>query len=298
MQTVTLYNGCKIPAIGFGTFPQKEALCISVPVAMSCGYRMIDASDNYGNERFAGEGIRIGGGNAAMTIVTKFSKPLKTASLENHFAASERRLGGKIDVYLLHWPYPFLWREQWRRMEDLYNAGRCKAIGVCNFEAKTLRELLRFCHVKPAINQFERHPLFQQKATAEICRENGVAVMSYPPLARMPPTLTENATLKDIARRHGKSVEQVVLRWNIEHGDIPIPASRSPKHIASNFNIFDFSLSDEEVIRIDSLDSGHRIRLNPSSRFSASDRLRFMGVGGNILLKSLVRRGMGRRLSR
>ena len=284
-----------MPSIGFGTFPQKETLVTSVPVAMSCGYRLIDTSDNYGNEQFVGEGIKAGGGSAGLTIVTKFSNPRRTESLLNRFSASEKKLSGKIDVYLLHWPYPFLWKEQWRRMEDLYAAGRCKAIGVCNFEADMLLELLRFSRVKPAINQFERHPLFQQKATAEICRKNGIVVMSYSPLARMDTALIENETLNDIARRHGKGVEQVVLRWNIEHGDIPIPASRSQEHIASNFNIFDFSLSDEDVCRIDSLDAGHRIRFNPASRFSAAEKLRFMAIGGKILLKRLVRGSKGRR---
>ena len=294
MKTITLSNGYEIPAVGFGTFPQKESLLESVPAAMSCGCRLIDASDNYGNERFAGEGMARGGGNASMTIVTKFSRPLQTANLEKCFAASEQKLGGRIDVYLLHWPYPFLWKEQWRRMEDLYLAGRCKAIGVCNFDARKLRELLGICRVKPAIDQFERHPLFQQNETACFCRENGISVMCYSPFARMDARLMHDRTLEEIACAHEKTVGQVILRWSVEHGDVPIPASRSPEHIASNLNVFDFSLCREEMRRIDALDAGHRVRFDPAKRFSPGDKLRFLYVRGKLSLRSLLRCSKGR----
>ena len=294
MKTITLTNGYEIPAMGFGTFPQKESLLDSVPAAMACGCRLIDVSDNYGNERFAGEGMARGGGNAAITVVTKFSQPLRTGALEKCFTASERKLGGRIDIYLLHWPFPFLWKEQWRRMEDIYLAGRCKAIGVCNFDARKLRELLEFCRVKPAIDQFERHPLFQQNETASFCRRNGIVVMCYSPFARMDPLLMHDDTLEEIARAHKKTVGQVILRWSLEHGDVPIPASRFPDHIASNFSVFDFSLCDEEIRRIDALDAGHRVRFDPDKRFSLRDKARFLRARAKLSLKDLLRRCSGK----
>lgn len=201
------------------------------------------------------------------------------------FASSEAKLGGRIDVYLLHWPFPFLWREQWRMMEDLYLSGRCRAIGVCNFDKAMLGRLLERCRVKPMVNQFERHPLFQQEETAGYCRENGIVVMSYSPFARMDGRLMRNPALERIAAAHGKSVGQVILRWNVEHGDIPIPASRSEAHIRENFDVCGFSLSPDEVAEIDALESGCRVRYDPAKRFSALDKARFMWCRAKLAMR-------------
>ena len=271
----TLYNGFHLPDIGFGTFPQKEELRESLPIAIRCGFRLVDVSDNYLNESYAQEGIA-SSGNDSVVIVTKFSQPLRTFSLKTCFEESRQKLGGKIDIYLLHWPFPFLWKSAWRQMEDLYLSGRCRAIGVCNFERPMLQRLLRFCRVKPMIDQFERHPLFGQRETADFCRRNGIVVMSYSPFARMDESLFANETLSAISERKNKSISQVILRWNIEHGDIPIPASRKRDHILANFDIFDFSLSEEEVKTIDELDSNHRVRFDPRTRFDRKSKKRFL----------------------
>lgn len=285
MNMVRLSNGYELPCIGFGTFPQKESLVASVPAAVACGCRLVDVSDNYHNEEFAGRGLAAAGAaGEPVAVVTKFSCPLKTRNLESCFAASEKRLGRKIDVYLLHWPYPFLWREQWRRMEDLYLAGRCRAIGVCNFDRAMLEKLLRSCRVRPMIDQFERHPLFQQSETADFCRANDIRVMCYSPLARMDAQLMENGVLREIAKRHGKSVGQVVLRWSLERGDVPIPASRSPAHIAENLDVSGFSLDSGELARIDGLEVGHRVRFDPRKRFGLRDKARFLKCRMRILM--------------
>ena len=275
----TLANGLKIPAVGYGTFPLKDELVRSVPLALGSGFRLIDTSDNYLNEEFVGQGLAASGDLTAETLlVTKFSTPRKTKDISRRFDASRRRLGGRIDVYLLHWPYPFLWRWQWRQMEDLYIAGRCKAIGVCNFDKAMLLRLLKSCRVKPMIDQFERHPLFQQRETADFCRAEGIQVMSYSPFARMDARLMENPVLLEIAAAYGKTVGQVILRWNVEHGDIPIPASKSECHIRENFGIFDFALSEEEVSRIDALDAGVRVRFDPHRRFTCFQKLKFLCI--------------------
>lgn len=272
-----LSNGLELPDIGYGTYPMRDRLVESIPEAVKTGYRLIDTSDNYRNEEFVGRGLsECHDHGGEIVVVTKFSNPLKSRSLADCFENSRRKLGGRVDVYLLHWPYPFLWRDQWRRMEELYLSGRCRAIGVCNFERDALSRLLDVCKVRPIIDQFERHPLFQQRQTADFCRENGVQVMSYSPLARMDPLLMRNETLVRIAAAHGKSVGQVVLRWNLEHGDIPIPASGSEAHIRENFDIGGFRLSSDEVSEIDALEAGHRIRFDPAKRFTRTQCARFL----------------------
>lgn len=282
-----LYNGLRIPVIGFGTFPNKEALLQAIPAAIKKGYRLIDTSDNYQNEEYVGKAYRdivqkkeI---DEDILIVTKFSQPYSTIFFNKVFKQSQKRLYGSIyrevDIYLLHWPYPFLWKKQWKRMEKLYVQGKCKAIGVCNFKKKYLEELLQMCQVKPMVNQFECHPLFWQKETVDFCRENDIQIMSYSPLARMNKKLIENELLVTLAEKYGKSVQQIILRWNIEHRFIPIPASVSNKHIDNNFEIFDFKLTTNEVAQIDSLESGMRVRFDPDSRFTIGAKLRFWLCG-------------------
>ena len=278
-----------LPAIGYGTFPLKERLVDAVPTAVRCGFRLVDTSDNYGNEEFVGKGLEACGAlNANVVVVSKFSSPRRTGTLSDCFEQSRKRLG-KIDVYLLHWPYPFLWREQWRRMEDHYLAGQCRAIGVCNFDQNRMQDLLRFCRVRPMVNQFERHPLFQQRETTAFYREHGIQVMCYSPLARMDARLMQNPALLDIAAKYRKTVGQVVLRWSIEQGDIPIPASGTETHIRENFDVFDFSLSRDDMKRIDALDSGVRIRFDPARRFDLKAKAKFLLTRLKLQFREAVR---------
>lgn len=286
-ESYELYNGLKIPVIGFGTFPNKEVLLEAIPAAVKKGYRLIDTSDNYQNEEYVGKAfqkiLREKETDEDILIVTKFSQPYLTVFFNKVFRQSQKKLYGdtqrKVDIYLLHWPYPFLWKKQWKRMEKLYTQGKCKAIGVCNFKKRYLEELLQICQVKPMIDQFECHPLFQQKETVEFCRENDIRIMSYSPLARMNKKLIENELLVRLADKYGKSVQQIILRWNIEHEFIPIPASVSKEHINSNFEIFDFKLTSEEIAQIDELESGMRVRFDPDSRFTTGAKLRFWLCG-------------------
>lgn len=273
MQTFELYNGYRIPVIGYGTFPQKETLERNVPFAYNAGYRMIDTSDNYFNEEFVGKGLQQLK-DADLSVITKFSQPTRTELFGKCFIDSFSALHweGNKGIYLLHWPYPYLWKLQWRMMEDLYLSGKCAAIGVCNFDEGYLKELLKFCKVKPMINQFERHPLFQQQHLVELCKKEDIQVMSYSPLARMDEQLNANRVLTHIAEKYGKTVNQVILRWNIDTNCIPIPASSSEKHIKENFDIFDFKLTKDEIESINELDCGKRIRFNPRTRFDKSTK--------------------------
>ena len=269
-----LYNGYSIPVIGYGTFPQKETLTDNVPIAIETGYQMIDCSDNYKNEEFVSKGLD-SIESSKVVVVTKFSQPLRTHELDKCFEESQRKLG-RINVYLLHWPFPFLWKKQWRKMEELYLDGKCDAIGVCNFDLRYLKELLSFCKVRPAINQFERHPIFQQRELYEFCLRNDIVVMSYSPVARMDKALFESPILRKIAVKYKKTISQVILRWDIETNSIPIPASSSKVHIEENFNIFDFKLEESEIKEINRMEIGKRIRFNPRTRFSFRKKLKFL----------------------
>lgn len=276
MECVTLFNGLQLPIIGYGTFPQKDTLAHNVPYAYNVGYRMLDTSDNYLNEEYVGAGLA-SIENTDITVITKFSQPLRTSELENCFNESFCKLKrkGELDVYLMHWPFPYLWKTEWRKMEDLYLQGKCAAIGVCNFDVGYLKELLRVCRVKPMINQFEHHPLFQQKELVEMCKQENIQVMSYSPLARMDEQLNANSVLTRIAEKYEKTVNQIILRWNIDTSCIPIPASSSEKHIKENFDVFDFKLTKEEIESINQLDCGKRIRYNPRTRFDKYTQRKF-----------------------
>lgn len=272
--SIILNNGYSIPHIGIGTYPQKESLLDSIPFAVKIGYRMCDTSDNYSNESYLGKGISLVE-SSNVIIISKFSQPQRTYELAKCFDESKNKIGN-LNIYLLHWPYPYLWKKQWRKMEDLYIAGKCDAIGVCNFDLGYLKELLSFCRIKPAINQFERHPLFQQQELVDFCHLNDIAVIAYSPIARMDKDLNENHVLNRIANKYGKTVNQVILRWDVDTHCIPIPASSSEKHIKENFDIFDFFLDADDIESINRLEAGKRIRFNPRSRFTFRQKASFL----------------------
>ena len=273
---INLNNGFNLPDIGLGTFPYKEELYSAIPEAYKIGYRLVDTSDNYNNEIHVGKALKMLSEEQRkdIVVVTKYSSP--GLSIKEAFNNSAEKLDTPIDVYLMHWPYPFLWERRWREMEELYLEGKCMAIGVCNFTSKYLEQLLKICKVKPMLNQFECHPMFQQTETYDLCRQEGIQVISYSPLARMNKALFTAPILLNLAKKFDKSVGQIILRWDIQTGRMPIPASKSAKHLEDNFNVFDFSLSNKDIVEINSLESGMRIRFNPDTRFSSSQKMHFL----------------------
>ena len=161
-------------------------------------------------------------------------------------------------------------------MEELYLARKCDAIGVCNFDLGYMKELLAFCKIKPAINQIERHPMFQQQELVDFCQENDIAVMAYSPVARMDKELHESPILKELSAKYGKTVSQIILRWDIDTGCIPIPASSSEKHIEDNYDVFDFVFNNDEIDAINNLERGKRIRFNPRTRFTKKSKIKML----------------------
>lgn len=278
MDTIVLSNGYELPIIGAGTFPYKEELNDVIPQLIESGYCLIDTSDNYFNEINVGCGIK----KLSMAtlkrvkIVTKYSDPLK--AVKEAFFESAKKIYQEScmpnktpDIYLMHWPYPHLWKRRWAEMEELYIQGYCRAIGVCNFTEKYLKEMLATCRIKPMINQIECHPMFQQRETIELCNSEKIKVISYSPLARMNERLFSEKELINIANAYNKSVGQIILSWNICQGRIPIPASSKMKHIKENFEAQYVCLSDDDLRKIDSLERGMRIRLDPDTRFSRDE---------------------------
>ena len=274
MDTIKLNNGYEIPIIGYGTFPQKESLPDNIVNAFQAEYRMFDTSDNYNNESYAGEGLKRIDTNQCV-VISKYSRPGNEKRFEGAFTDSLKNLG-VINVYLLHWPYPFLWKYQWKQAEKLYIDGKVNAIGVCNFEIKRLKEILRFCKVTPMINQIERHPLFQQNEIVYFCKENNIQIMCYSPVARADDELMNNPLLMNLANKYNKTVSQIILRWDIDTGTIPIPASSSKQHIEENISVFDFKLTKDEIDQINLLDAGKRIRFDPKKRFTYKQKFHFL----------------------
>ena len=260
MQTTTLNNGVAMPMLGFGVYQIADAAeCeASVAGALRVGYRLIDTAAAYGNEEAVGRAVAHSGiARDELFITTKLW--LSDAGYEKTKRAFERSLArlqlDYLDLYLIHQPYSDV-HGAWRAMEELYEAGRIRAIGVSNFHPDRLMDLMVHNRVMPAVNQIETHPFCQQTETAQFLLENKVQIESWGPFAEGRNQLFSNPVLTEIAARHGRSVAQIVLRWLLQRGVVTIPKSVRPERIAENFHIFDFELSGEDMTAIAALDTG------------------------------------------
>ncbi|MET7853827.1 aldo/keto reductase [Streptomyces avermitilis] len=267
--TVTLNSGIQIPQLGFGVFQVPDAeTTAAVTAALEAGYRSIDTAAIYGNE--TGVGTALADSDLTrdeLFVTTKLWNADQgyDATLKA-FDASIGKLGlDYIDLYLIHWPTPArdLYRETWKAIEKLVADGRVRAAGVSNFQPAHLRRLLDGASLVPAVNQIELHPGLQQAELRALHAELGIATEAWSPLAQG--AVLEEAALTDIAARHGKSPAQVVLRWHLQLGNIVIPKSVTPARIQQNIDVFDFTLSDEEVTAIAAIDRGLRTGPDPDT---------------------------------
>ena len=275
---VALNNGVELPALGLGVFqsPPPETAA-AVEAALAAGYRLIDTAAAYSNEREVGEGIRRSGiSRDEVFIETKvWISDYGYDSTLHAFDKSATKLGvDRLDLLLLHQPLPSAFDRTlaaYRALERLFADGRVRAIGVSNFMPEHLDRLLRETSVVPAVNQIEVHPYFQQTALQRVHVEHGIATQAWSPIGGITSyrggekTTFDDPTLLAIARRHGKSAAQVMLRWHLQEGRSAIPKSVKPARIAENFDIFDFALSSEEIGAIDALDTGVRGGPEPDS---------------------------------
>lgn len=272
--THRLNNGLPMPGIGYGTYlaPDNDAGVRSILEALDAGYRLIDTASVYGNEQTVGRAVRESSIPREEIFIT--SKVWNTdqgyETTLSAFDASLNRLGTDyLDLYLIHWPIPAgyekdyreLNRETWNAMEQLYREGRVKAIGVSNFLPGHLDSLMERAEIMPMVNQLEINPRYHQTETVSFCRENGILVESWGPLARG--GALEEPLLRRIADKHRKSVAQICLRWALQRGIVPLPKSVHATRIRANLDIFNFSLDEEDMALIDMLNAPGNYSIHP-----------------------------------
>ena len=259
MENFTLSNGVEIPAVGYGTYLTSEKDDGTVAAALAAGYRHFDTASFYGTEQALGDALKAAGVPRSELFLT--SKLWKDEmGYENALAAFDRslqKLGTDyLDLYLIHWPRPDdlsaewrqLDRDTWRALEELYRAGRVRAIGVSNFLPHHLRSLMKTAEVMPMVNQIEFHPGYPQTYTVEFCKAHGILPEAWSPLGRT--RVLQDERLAGIAAKYGKSVAQLCVRFALQCGVAPLPKSSSPARMQANLDVFDFVISDEDMDRI------------------------------------------------
>jgi 2,5-diketo-D-gluconate reductase A len=268
--TLRLNNGVQIPQLGFGVFqvPPEDTAEV-VRTALDAGYRLIDTAAGYQNEEGVGKAIADRDIPRDELFVTT-----KLANADHGFDNALRafddslaKLGlDVVDLYLIHWPLPKsgLYVETWRALERIYAEGRARSIGVSNFTATHLRRLAAETEVVPAVNQVELHPRLSQAELRAYHREHGIVTEAWSPIGQGQ-GLLEDPVVVDLARRRDRTPAQVVLRWHIQLGNIAIPKSVTPERIRSNIEVFDFTLSEDEMGELSGLDSGQRVGPDPDT---------------------------------
>ena len=279
-----LSNGVEIPSVGMGTYALKgEALTKAIVAATSCGYRAFDTANAYGNEESLGnalkEAYRINRLKRSDVFITSkigenFNHGIPDGKLFYATYPNEKRdITGIVsnqldeilknlrtdylDLLLIHWPFPDYFVEIWKVMEGEYRTGRVRAIGISNFRERHIQKIIDSGTIVPMVNQFELHPRNTKKALVDYCQKLEIQVQAYSPLAVMDKKLINAPILNLLSQKYKKSTPQIILRWNIEQGVIPIPKSGNPVRLQENINIFDFELTDEDMNGINLLNENH-----------------------------------------
>lgn len=260
MDFVTLNNGIKMPLEGFGVFqiPDTDICEQAVTDAIKSGYRLIDTAAAYMNEEAVGRAIaKSGVPREELFIVTKlWVQDAGYEKAKKAFNTSLEKLGlDYLDLYLIHQPMGDYYGA-WRAMEELYKAGKIRAIGVCNFYPAILADFCETVDVIPAINQIELHPFFTQEKALQNMKEYGVTPMAWGPLAEGKHNIFKHSVLSEIGEKYGKTPAQVALKWNIQRGVVIIPKSTHKERMEQNINIRDFELTEDEMAEISKLDLG------------------------------------------
>lgn len=295
---VLLSNGNRIPQIGLGTddvlfvrgtrvvkyrilnrllsayytrilrpilnFKMSNRFC----KAFKAGYRLIDTSAAYYNEASIGRAIKMSGiPREDFFITTRATNQMQyKGTVRKGFFESLRRFDLEyVDLYMLHWPVDGYYIDAWKDMESLYEEGYIKNLGMANCHRHHLEEILKKGRIRPVLNQVEVHPLLSQKELIAYCHSEGIQVEAYTPLARNDDRLRKNRILNSLAQKYNKSRSQIILRWQIENGVIPVPRSMHVKRMIENYSVFDFSLTKDEVKQIDSININSRLRYDPDN---------------------------------
>jgi 2,5-diketo-D-gluconate reductase A len=259
--TVQLIHGSAMPVLGFGTSPLQGAeAATAVRTAIETGYRLIDTAENYHNEDAVGRGIRESGIDRAELFVTsKFNRQWHSvAGVQRAHEASLDRLGlDYLDLLLVHWPNPDQdhYVDAVRGLGELLDSGALRAIGTSNFKPAHLQRVLDETGIVPDVNQIQLNPYTTREASRAFDAEHQIVTESYSPIGANS-DLRSDPVINEVARHHGKSAAQVILRWHVQLGLVPIPKSGNPDRMAENFDVFDFELADADVDAITRLDRG------------------------------------------
>ncbi|MFF9110570.1 aldo/keto reductase [Streptomyces sp. NPDC014805] len=266
--TYTLNDGMVIPALGLGTWPMDDALAEqAVRGALGLGYRLVDTAANYGNETGVGRGLA-GSGVPREEVVVTTKLPGRHHGYEETLASfeeSRRRLGVEyVDLYLIHWPNPRVdkYVDSWRAMIKLRDDGLVRSIGVSNFTPEHVRRLEKETGVLPSVNQIELHPLFPQPELRRFHADRGIVTESWSPLGRGS-HLLDDPRIADLARKYGVSPGQVVLRWHVQLGALPVPKSADHERQRDNLDVFGFELDAEEMAAVGHHSSPRRLGGDP-----------------------------------
>lgn len=258
MEYAMLNNGVKMPMAGIGTFllspDEAEASVLS---ALQCGYRLIDTANAYVNEKAVGRTMKRSGLNREEIFLETKLWP----SFYEQDDAVDKTLArldtDYIDLLLIHQPAGN-YIAGYRQMEKAYKEGKVRAIGLSNFNEAQIREILEICEVKPSVLQSEVHPYSQEKALKQFLAQEGMVIQAWYPLGHGDKALINEPLFTELAQKYGKSNAQIILRWHIQDGNVVIPGSKNAEHIRDNFDLFDFSLSDEEMAKIAAMDQKKR----------------------------------------
>lgn len=296
MKTFRLYNGVEMPCIGFGTdrtfiYIRKNIFCgfaglfkdltigkryywrrdksivNIVKNAPKLGCNLFDTSSAYGqSERILGNFLKEYSRREYFLVTKLSNQEQREGNVREALMRSLKRLKtDKVDLYLLHWPQTGTYLQCWQEMEQLYREGYIRAIGVCNFKAHHFMELMKVAQIKPMVCQIESHPLFSQNDMLKFCKKNGIQMMAYTPTGRMDARIRESVLLKQLSIKYEKSIAQIVLRWHIQRGVIPIVNTTNIEHLKDDMNIFDFSITQEDMDNIDKMDIHCRLRYDPDT---------------------------------
>ena len=266
--TFTLHNGVKMPYLGLGTYQSdnEQEVVDAVKTALDYGYRHIDTASAYKNEEGVGKGIQESDVDRKdIFVVSKvWNADQGYESTIKAFDESLERLGlSYLDLYLIHWPVQGKYIETWKALEYLYGQNKIRAIGVSNFLRHHLEDILANGDIVPMVNQMEFHPHLVQQDLIDFCNKNTIQYESWSPF--MQGKLFDLNTFNNLAKKYGKSVAQVILRWNLQKGVVAIPKSVHAKRIKSNADIFDFELTKEDIAYLDSFENGQRTGPDPDN---------------------------------
>lgn len=264
MDYIVLNNGVKIPQLGIGGFGQDTD---HIADAIRIGYRLIDTAAQYGNEEQVGQAIRLAGvpRNEIFLSTKLWTEDVRRKRTRDAFFESLERLGVEfVDLFLIHWPADgFV--DAWMEMERLYKEGYTKAIGVSNFHKTHLEQIEKAAAITPMVNQVESHPKFNNQELIDFCKGKNIQVEAWCPLGGAYGNILQESKVVELAQRHGKTPAQIVLRWHMQRGIVTFPKSSDKERMKSNFDVFSFVLSEDEMAQISSLETGRRMGADPEN---------------------------------